>query len=101
MTCLKPAVSQKTAQITPNNQRCICKLADDVVVKPRPLLEIYQFPPIPGDKALINRGVRALCKIQKGKALGEYTGQLIPKQDIEERGGKFVCFRPLRPIRVR
>jgi hypothetical protein len=83
MKCSKSVVSEKVARITPDDQRCLCKL-EDVLVAPRPLLEVYQFSPITGDKASINRGVRALSRVKKGAVLGEYTGQLIPKQDIDD-----------------
>lgn len=47
------------------------------------MIEICQFPPIPGDtgeNSSVNRGVRAVSDLPVGVIIGEYTGLFQPYQ---------------------
>jgi len=37
------------------------------------------------DPAPVNRGIRALCDIRQGEVLGEYTGELLPTEDLRPK----------------
>lgn len=82
--CKLEVISKKTARFTAENLRCTCNFYDDVVGKPRPLIEICEFSPMPGDPSSLNRGVRALSNIKKRSIIGEYTGELIHPDSLED-----------------
>jgi hypothetical protein len=68
---------------------CECTTSD---VFTYPIVEIIEYPPMPNDPNTINRGIRALSVIKKDYILGEYVGDIIPKQAQDDVGDDSYAF---------
>ena len=81
-----------------HEERCVCTKRD---IFKEPLIEVRQFPPMPGDPKghnTLNRGVRTLSCIKEGDILAEYLGDIAPKIAEDAVGDDVYLFSMWGPL---
>jgi hypothetical protein len=66
-----------------------------------PLLEVLEYPAMPLDPSPLNRGIRLLQTIKAGTILGEYVGEIHPKDAEENLGDDTYLFQIWGPQTTR